>query len=284
MHFGSLCTALASFLQARSKQGKWLLRIDDLDTPRNVAGATEQILRTLEIFGLNWDDCILYQSLNSDSYQAALDDLEQQNLLYPCICSRRTLSQYRHNNPAAPAYPGLCRNRQITPDTPYSLRIKTEDKEISFQDGLQNQIHQNLALEHGDFILKRKDRIIAYQLSVVVDEHAQGITEVVRGVDLIDSTPKQIFLQQQLGYKTPKYMHVPVIIDQLGYKLSKQTFAQAIDENFPEQTLYKTLSLLKQNPPVDLQTAPIATQLNWAIEHWNPESLKKIRAIDLGIY
>ena len=275
---------MASFLQARSKQGKWLLRIDDLDTPRNVAGATEQILRTLEIFGLNWDDSILYQSLNSDSYQAALDDLAQQNLLYPCICSRKTLYQYHQRNPTAPAYPGLCRNRRITSDTPHSLRIKTEDKEISFLDGLQNQIHQNLALEHGDFILKRKDRIIAYQLSVVVDEHTQGITEVVRGVDLMDSTPKQIFLQQQLGYKIPKYMHVPVIIDQLGNKLSKQTFAQAIDDKNPQQTLYKTLSLLKQNPPIDLQTAPVATQLSWAIEHWNPEILKKIRAIDLGIY
>ena len=159
-------------------------------------------------------------------------------------------------------------------NTPYSLRIKTDHRSISFQDALQNKLCHNLAKLHGDFILKRKDRIIAYQLAVAVDDHQQNITEVVRGVDLLPSTIKQIYLQQQLQYQTPQYMHVPIIIDQQGHKLSKQTFAQAIDIKNPSQVLFALLNMLKQQPPANLKNAPVIEQLDWAIMHWNARALK----------
>ena len=270
LHFGSLYTALASFLQARSQQGLWLLRIDDLDTPRNIKGSADSILKTLDAFGLHWDDSVVYQSQYLDVYHEILDQLVKDKLIYPCTCSRKTLTAI---------YSGVCRDKQTLPNSPYSLRIKTDNRIISFKDELQGLISHNLAEQHGDFILKRKDQIIAYQFAVVIDDDRQHINHVVRGFDLLDSTPRQIYLQQILGLVTPDYMHVPVIIDEQGYKLSKQTRATAVDLKKPHAVIFELLTLLKQNPPSELQHAPSTELLSWAIEHWNPAMLKNLTAI-----
>ncbi|MEQ1531286.1 MAG: tRNA glutamyl-Q(34) synthetase GluQRS [Methylococcales bacterium] len=204
LHFGSLFTALASFLEARAQQGKWLLRIDDLDTPRNVAGSIAAILKTLEALGLHWDDQVLYQSAHRQAYQDFLHDLEGKQLLYRCTCSRKFLSSLESH---ADIYPGHCRNTRCNDDIPHALRIKTEADIISFHDQLQGWISHDIAGQHGDFILKRKDDIVAYQFAVVIDDHLQQISHVVRGIDLLESTPKQIYLQQKLGFTTPDYLH-----------------------------------------------------------------------------
>ncbi|MDD5320974.1 MAG: tRNA glutamyl-Q(34) synthetase GluQRS [Methylococcales bacterium] len=273
LHLGSLYTALASFLQARSRHGKWLLRIDDLDTPRNIKGSADSILKTLDAFGLHWDDSVVYQSQHLGIYDEILDKLAKNKLVYPCSCSRKTLTAI---------YSGLCRNKQSPRNSPYSLRIKTDERIISFDDELQGLISHNLALQHGDFILKRKDRIIAYQFAVVIDDDRQQVNHIVRGFDLLESTPRQIYLQKTLGIATPGYMHVPVIIDEQGYKLSKQTRATAVDVRTPEAVIFGLLKLLKQNPPRELQHAPSTEQLNWAIDHWDPALLKNSRAISSG--
>ena len=269
LHIGSLYTALASFLQARSQQGLWLLRIDDLDTPRNIKGSGDSILKTLETFGLHWDGRVTYQSQALDVYHEILDKLDNDKLIYPCTCSRKTLTA---------VYSGNCRNKQSLPDSPHSLRIKTDNRFIAFNDRLQGLMSQNLA-DHGDFILKRKDQIIAYQFAVVIDDDRQHINHVVRGYDLLDSTSRQIYLQQLLGLVTPDYMHVPVIIDEQGYKLSKQTRATAVDLKKPHAVIFELLNLLKQNPPGELKHAPLTELLSWSIENWNPNLLKNCRAI-----
>ena len=272
MHLGSLYTALASFLHAKANQGKWILRIDDIDTPRNVNGATESIVETLQIYGLNWHGSIHYQSHKHEIYNSIVSDLHLQGLIYPCTCTRKALS-------ATPVYPGFCRKANHSNTSPHSIRIKSKDVLISFNDELQGYLCHNIAKQDGDFIIKRKDKITAYQLAVVIDDYQQNISHIVRGFDLLDSTPKQIYLQTLLGYPTPNYCHVPIITNEHGDKLSKQTFAQAVSKKNPEKTLFLLLKLLQQNPPIQLKNASIEDILNWAIEHWNIEPLKKISTI-----
>ncbi len=268
LHFGSLYTALASFLDARSQQGQWLLRIDDLDTPRNIKGSIESILTTLAIFGLHWDGSVVYQSRQQAIYDEILDDMQALQLIYRCACSRRML--------VSDSYPGYCKNRVISIDTPHALRVKTDQRVINFHDELQGDMTHQLTDPYEDFIVKRKDQVIAYQFAVVIDDDRQGVNQVVRGFDLLDSTPKQIYLQQLLGLPTPLYMHVPIIVDQQGYKLSKQTGANAVDLTHPEFILFELLVLLKQQPPLELQHAPVKELLDWAVVHWNPAPLKKV--------
>ncbi len=270
LHFGSLYTALAGFLQARSQQGLWLLRIDDLDTPRNIKGSADSILKTLDVFGLHWDNSVDYQSQTLDVYHEILDKLAKDKLVYSCTCSRKSLTAI---------YSGVCRAKQTLPNSPFSQRIKTDNRSISFKDGLQGLISHNVAERHGDFILKRKDQIIAYQFAVVIDDDRQNINHVVRGYDLLASTPRQIYLQQLLGLVTPGYMHVPVIIDEQGHKLSKQNRATAVDLKHPHAVIFELLTLLKQNPPSELQHASLNEMLGWGIEHWNPTQLKNCHAI-----
>lgn len=277
MHLGSLYTALASFLQARSHHGNWLIRIDDLDTPRNIKGSADTILATLDAFGLHWDDSVDYQSHHLDLYNDSLNELARNRLIYPCTCSRKTLSSI-----TSEVYPGFCRDKQSTPGSPHALRVKTDSRIIAFHDELQGLISHNLAEQDGDFILKRKDRIIAYQFAVVIDDDRQQVNHIVRGCDLLDSTPKQIYLQQLLGLATPAYMHLPVIIDSHGYKLSKQTRATAVDAKAPQAIIFELLNLLKQNPPHELQHAPVKELLDWAIAHWNPAPLKNALAVTPG--
>jgi len=277
LHLGSLYTALASYLDARRHGGLWLLRIDDLDTPRNTEGAVDAILQCLQHFGLQWNGEVYYQSQHIDTYQSILKRLQQQYWLYACHCSRKTLGH-------APVYPGNCRYAGFSFEEPSAWRLKIQDVQIEFDDALQGTISQNLARDHGDFILRRKDNIIAYQFAVVIDDYLQQVNHVVRGVDLLDSTPKQIYQQQLLTYPQPHYMHLPLIVDQQGDKLSKQTLAAPVDDTRPEATLFLLLQMLQQNPPDTLRHAPINTQLDWAIAHWHPLALKKIRAIQPPIH
>ncbi len=277
LHLGSLYTALASYLDARSQQGQWLLRIDDLDHFRIIPEATDQILTVLDKLGLHWDGEIYYQSRHIEHYQAILEQLQKQDRLYPCTCTRKKLAEL------GPVYPGTCRRQAAASGTAFALRLKTDAAAIHFTDRLQGVIQQNLAQSCGDFIIKRKDGVIAYQLAVVVDEQQQNISHVVRGLDLLDSTPRQIYLQQCLGLPQPDYMHIPVIVDQHGVKLSKQTQAKAVSAQQPGQTLWLLLELLQQQPPEAIKPAPPPEILRWAIEHWRPEKLKKIRAIEQRI-
>jgi glutamyl-Q tRNA(Asp) synthetase len=256
-----------------------LLRIDDLDTPRNREGSVSGILRALEAFGLTWDDKVYYQSQHLQSYEYFLGELEQNQLTFCCICSRKALADLDVSHPTI--YPGICRDKSILSDTPHAIRIKAEDDDLSFHDELQGLISHNLVKQHGDFILKRKDRIIAYQFAVVVDDALQLINHVVRGCDLLEETPKQIYLQQKLALPTPAYMHVPVLVDQYGYKLSKQTLATAVDTKTPNKTLFDLLVLLKQNPSDELNGASISELLDWAVAHWQPDALALCRAISL---
>lgn len=279
LHLGSLYTALASYLQARSRQGKWLLRIDDLDTPRNAPGSVDSILTTLETYGLFWDDEVDYQTHHLPEYEHLLMQLQRDGLAYPCTCTRKSLTALHPEPASRDVYPGLCKNRLQPASSPYSLRIKTDPRIVSFIDQLQGPIAHKLTEQHGDFIIKRRDQIIAYQFAVVIDDARQRVNHVVRGFDLLHETPKQIFLQQILGFSTPDYMHVPVIVDQDGHKLSKQTLAAAVSLNKPETLLFQLLGLLKQNPPAELRQAPPSELLDWAIARWNPVPLKHSRAI-----
>lgn len=284
LHFGSLFTALASYLDARAHNGKWLLRIDDLDTPRNRPGAVDSILNCLETFGLHWDDSIYYQSYHLEEYRYYLDELERNKLTYPCLCSRKELAEYflglglsDENTP----YPGICRNRTIPDDIPSAIRVKTESFDITFQDELQGLVSQNLAHQQGDFILKRKDGIVAYQFAVVVDDYLQKVNHVVRGNDLLLETPKQIHLHRLLKLDLPNYMHVPVIVDRDGFKLSKQTLAAAVDTQAPSFILYELLAMLGQKPLTELKGAIVNEILDWAILNWRPEVLRGCPAIGL---
>lgn len=266
LHLGSLYTALASFLDARQHQGLWLLRIDDLDKPRNAPGAADAIQHCLERFGLHWDGTVFFESRHRRDYHAHLHQLLQHQQLYACRCSRKQLEGHA-------VYPGFCRkqNWQITADT--TLRVKTCEQTLSFHDRLQGLIENHLGSEHGDFIVRRRDRIIAYQLAVVVNDHLQAVNHVVRGIDLLPSTIKQLYLYQQLNYPPPIYMHVPVIVDATGAKLSKQTLAAPVDTQKPETTVFTLLQLLGQNPAPDLRGAPVAEQLAWGVAHWHPDAL-----------
>jgi glutamyl-Q tRNA(Asp) synthetase len=278
LHLGSLYTALASFLDARSQNGQWLLRIDDLDTPRNVKGAAESIVKTLDMFGLFWDGCVAFQSQQLNVYNDILSILTKNQLAYPCLCSRKTLAAIEESS-LNDVYPGTCRDRKTPPNGPYSLRIKTDHRVISFQDALQGSISHSLEKQPGDFIIKRKDQIIAYQFAVVIDDNLQQINHVVRGVDLLESTARQIYLQQILGLATPDYMHVPIIIDQHGYKLSKQTLASAVDTQNPQTVVFDLLTLLNQDPTQELVNESLTDLLTWGIAHWNPAPLKNSRTI-----
>jgi len=270
LHLGSIFTALAGYLQARSCNGKWLLRIDDLDTPRNIKGSVDNILRALDTLGLNWDESVSFQSQSIDYYQEVLDKLNKEEQIYPCRCSRKGRTA---------RYDGFCRHNHFNLEIPHAYRVKTDDTVISFNDELQGLMTYPID-EQGDFILKRKDQIIAYQFAVVVDDQLQAVNHVVRGCDLLDSTPKQIYLQKLLGYKTPVYMHVPIIINEEGFKLSKQTKALAVDFKRPSEVIFYVLSLLKQNPPKEFQQATVTELLDWAIEHWSPMTLKNCNAIN----
>jgi glutamyl-Q tRNA(Asp) synthetase len=253
LHFGSLVAALASWLDARAANGRWLVRMEDLDRPRVQPGAAAEILRALERLGLEWDGEVEYQSRRAALYQAALDQVRAHS--YWCCCTRREIadSSLGLASDGAAIYPGTCRRGLPPGKPPRALRLRVDASTIGFVDRVQGRREQVLSRDVGDFVLYRADGQFAYQLAVVVDDAAQGVTDVVRGADLIDSTARQIFLQRLLGLPTPRYLHVPVAVNAAGEKLSKQTGAEPLDLSRPEQELRRALAFLGQ--PGDLAQA-----------------------------
>lgn len=271
LHFGSLVAALASYCQARANGGRWLLRIEDVDTPRVVAGAERQILNALEAFGFTWDGPLLRQSDRFDDYRASLEQLLAERYCFACECSRRSLrEQGVASGVLGQIYPGNCRNKGL-PVEAHSVRLDTRDAgRIEFHDGLYGDFSLDLETEVGDFVLRRADGIYAYHLAVVVDDYQQGVDEVVRGADLLENTCLHIYLQRRLGFATPRYLHVPLVNNMQGVKLSKQTGARALDPGNAPQLLCAALAHLNQRPDAQLQTAAPAEILAWAVEHWKP--------------
>lgn len=275
LHFGSLLAALASFLDARARQGTWLVRMEDLDPAREPPGTADLILRTLEHFHLFWDGTVAYQSQRQAAYDDAISQLVQKGLCFHCSCSRQRIRELNG------VYDGHCRSLQL-PDQGNSLRIQVQDKNIRFEDEIQGVFEQNLQHACGDFVIRRRDRLTAYQLAVVVDDGWQGITHVVRGVDLLDSTPRQIYLQTQLGYPIPHYAHIPVAINRFGQKLSKQHFAPALPENQVNRCLTEALTALGHKPPDDVSRDTTDHLLNWAIERWHVQKVPKLDNIPVS--
>lgn len=269
LHFGSLVAAVGSYLDAKSRNGDWLLRIEDLDPPRIVAGSADDILRTLEALELHWDGEVMYQSQRGEAYREALDQLQRQGALYPCNCSRREIADSTLDASSGLVYHGFCRNGMRPGRAAHALRVRTDDVPIQFQDRLQGHCIQRLASEMGDFVLRRADGFYAYQLAVVVDDAAQGVSDVVRGADILDSTPRQIYLQQLLGLATPSYLHLPVAVNVRGEKLSKQTLAPAIEVGVPLPLLFEVLEFLGQDPQRELLQGDLCSFWAWAIAHWD---------------
>jgi len=264
LHFGSVVAAVGSFLQARSQGGRWLVRIDDLDPPREQAGAASSILRTLESLGMLWDEQEVFQSNRQPAYDQALDLLTQQAYTFPCACTRIS----------AP-YPGTCRNGLPTGKTGRSIRVRTGTVIVTLHDKLQGTYRHSLKNETGDFIVRRADGLTAYHLAVVVDDAAQGITEVMRGSDLLDSTPRQNYLQDLLGLSRPSYAHLPVATNGAGIKLSKQTGAPAVDDRHPVPLLFEVLNFLGQTPPRELLDATVEELLGWGAVNWRLDAVPR---------
>jgi len=274
LHFGSLLAALASYLEARRHHGEWLVRMEDVDTPRTVPGAADDILRTLDALGFVWDEAVLYQSRRDDAYDEALDELADNGMLYACSCSRKQVAAETGWRGGQLIYPGTCRSRGLARDRGLSQRVLTAGARVRFTDEIQGTVEQNLATEIGDFVLRRVDGIYTYQLAVVVDDAAQGVTHVVRGSDLLDSTPRQIYLQQLLGMPPPRYSHIPIATDARGVKLSKQTGALAVDARQPARALWRALVFLDQTPPPELCRAEPRVLWSWAEENWSPARIR----------
>lgn len=268
LHFGSLIAALGSYLDARAVGGEWLLRIEDIDTPRVMRGAIEQILRQLEGFGLDWDGPVLYQSQCFGFYEAALAELKHKGWLYPCNCTRTQINALARQGLEGPVYPGTCRQQLNNPADSFAWRLRTPSEAITCHDRLGGDTAFQLDRDMGDFVLKRADGIYAYQLAVVVDDARQGINQIVRGADLWLSTPRQRWLQECLGLPIPQYLHLPLVLNSEGEKLSKQTLAPALDPHAAASLLVEALQFLGQRPPADLAQETVPVILDWAIQHW----------------
>lgn len=273
LHFGSLVAAVASFLDARTHQGRWLLRMEDLDKPREMPGAADDILRTLEGYGFEWDGDIIYQSERHDAYQATLDQLIAENKVYRCNCSRREVADIAHAGMEGPVYPGLCRNGLSRERATVAWRFKTDAAHLFFRDQVQGEFDHCMQRDIGDFVLKRADGQFAYQLAVVVDDAEQGVTHVVRGADLLNSTSRQILLQYSLDLPSPVYAHIPVVTNDTGEKLSKQTQAEALRVDNASLMLTQALQFLGLSPPDELVKLSLSEIWQWACTHWQLEKV-----------
>ena len=263
LHFGSLVAALASYLDARSNGGKWLLRIEDLDPPRESPTAPAEIIEQLKAFGLEWDESPLFQSTRLDAYQESLNGLESAQKTYRCRCSRKKTRG---------VYPGTCRDKSISDDQPSAVRLRVPDTTIEFDDQILGLQRYRARYDIGDFIIKRKDGLFAYQLAVTVDDEFQGVNHVIRGSDLLDSTPRQICIAQYLGFRVMHYAHFPVILGNDGQKLSKQTHASPIATEDARSVIIRALGALGQKP---VKRATIDRMLHSAVNQWSLETVPK---------
>nr|WP_101094604.1 tRNA glutamyl-Q(34) synthetase GluQRS [Neisseria meningitidis] len=276
LHIGSLLTAVASYADARSNGGKWLVRMEDLDPPREMPGAASHILHTLEAFGFEWDGEVAYQSRRYALYEETLCRLKTAGLVYPCHCSRKDWQAGARRGADGFVYNGRCRHpgqRPAPQGKQPAWRIRVPDRDIGFSDGIVGGYAQNLARDIGDFVLLRADGYWAYQLAVVADDAEQGVTHIVRGQDLLVSTPRQIYLQQCLDVPTPQYAHLPLLTNAQGQKWSKQTLAPALDLNRREQLLRQVFRYL--NLPEAPETDRPAELLDWAVAHWDMDKVPK---------
>lgn len=266
LHLGSLLAAVASYLDARSHGGQWLLRFDDIDEPRARANAEKTALTTLERHGLEWDGVLGRQSEHRDRYWNAIEDLRKRDFIFYCTCSRRKLKNTR-------TYPGYCRSRRSAPSDPAAIRVLVPNEEIEFTDRIQGTVRGNLAKEEGDFVIMRKESIAAYPLAVVIDDAVTGVTDVVRGADLLENTLAQIFLIRTLDLTTPRYAHIPVLNQRNGIKLSKRDQAYAIDNRMPTLNLVSSLHMLGLDPPE--VHGEVDALLEWATERWTIQNVPK---------
>lgn len=284
LHLGSLIAALGSHLEARARGGEWLLRIEDLDPPRVVSGAALAILDTLAAHGLVWDGPVVWQGRRRDAYAAALENLREAGLVYACRCSRKMLGARALSDaqPGAdgPVYPGTCRAAGH-PDGAWRLWVEgvksggSASASLCFEDGLLGRVCCDPIRDLGDFVVQRADGVFAYQLAVAVDDAEAGITDVVRGADLLASTPRQILLQRALNLPTPRYLHLPVLLDARGDKLSKQTLAAPLVDSDPLPALRAAMDFLGFTVPAAIRN--VADFWRWAVEAWDAERLPRIR-------
>ncbi|TDJ31868.1 MAG: tRNA glutamyl-Q(34) synthetase GluQRS [Gammaproteobacteria bacterium] len=272
LHFGSLVAAVGSYLEARRHDGVWLVRVDDIDPPREVPGASQQIIHMLAGYGMVSDEPVLFQSTRQEAYEAALQKLERSGALFPCACSRRDLALLN-------VYPGTCRNGLPSGKPARSLRVRVTDENLVIDDVVQGEFAQRLDLDAGDFVVRRADGYVAYHLANVVDDAAQGISEVVRGNDLLDSTPRQVHLQKLLGLPTPGYAHLPVVMGTDGKKLSKQTAAAPVNEASRVPTLLAALRFLGQAAPLELNRESFDDLWCWAEENWSLDAVPAAGAV-----
>jgi len=270
LHFGSLVAALASYLDARAVGGQWLMRMEDLDPPREVAGAQLAILQTLESYGFEWDGEWVKQSQRHEAYAHVVNRWFSQGLAYACTCSRKQLEDFNG------IYPGLCRNAGHPPENA-AIRIRVPELEYRFNDRVQGEFSQHLGRDVGDFVIQRRDGLYAYQLAVVIDDAWQGVTDIVRGADLLDSTPRQLYLQELLGLPQPRYLHVPLIIQPDGNKLGKSYRSPPLPGDQASPLLLKALRALGQSADDELGYASPRELLNWGISHWDATLVPRVR-------
>lgn len=276
LHFGSLVTALGGFLQARRAGGTWALRIDDIDPARDSKAAVDRIPRQLAAFGLGWDGPIIYQSARAERHREVAERLLADRLAFRCACTRRELAA-APVGPDGPVYPGTCRQAVAAGRAGRAIRLRVEPGTVAFIDPLQGAVACDLASELGDFVIRRADGPVAYQLAAALDDVEEGYTEVVRGADLLYSTLRQLYLQRLLGLSSPRYLHLPVAVNGRGEKLSKQTHAAPLDSARPGPQLAAALDFLAQQPPAELSTCAPTDILAWAVAHWQPDRLQGCR-------
>jgi glutamyl-Q tRNA(Asp) synthetase len=275
LHLGSLVTAVASFLHARQARGEWLVRVEDIDPPREVAGAADEILHTLEAFELEWDRSVLYQSSRLGAYEGVANRLLAEGHAFRCRCSRSEIRSA--NEGPSVRYPGTCRNGHVAPGDA-AVRVRVDPGLVRFDDGLQGAIESNLAATLGDYVVMRRDGLPAYHLAVVLDDAEQGVTSVVRGIDLLDSTPAHVHLQGILGLPTPQYFHLPVVVNEHKQKLSKQTGATAVDAR-DRAAAVRVLEMLGLQVPRELAHERPGALWQWAVEHWRIDALHAQREL-----
>lgn len=272
LHFGSLVAALASWLDARAVGGTWLLRMEDIDPPREAPGAQAAILRTLESYGLEWDGQVVYQSLRHDAYAEVVERLFRQGLAYACTCSRKQLEGYNG------IYPGLCRNAGHGQQDA-AIRLRVPELIYRFEDRVQGAFEQHLGQEVGDFVIRRRDGLYAYQLAVVLDDAWQGVTDIVRGADLLDNTPRQLYLQELLGLSQPRYLHVPLITQPDGHKLGKSYRSAPLPTEHATPLILRSLRALGQNTDSAMEQGTPAEVLAHAAQHWNPSAIARRHSV-----
>jgi glutamyl-Q tRNA(Asp) synthetase len=281
LHFGSLVAAAGSYLSAKSQGGEWLVRMEDLDPPREVKGAADDILRTLEAYGFEWDGEVMYQSRRREAYEAALATLKHKGVLYACGCTRKEIADSSIRGIEGPVYPGTCRSGLKIERDARALRVRTDNAVIEFTDRIQGTQRSPLETDIGDFVVKRADGFYAYQLAVVVDDAEQGITEVVRGADLLASTARQVHLQHLLGVATPAYAHLPAAVNAQGEKLSKQTFAAPLPRTDPVPLLWQVLEFLGQSPLPEWREASVAEFWQAALQCWDESRVPRVAAMPI---